>query len=562
MLEEGRRLYLAGDLTGAAAVFRKALAGDPGNAEALNLLGVVALQTEDFPSAARLIRDAIAADGQNAGFHNNLGQALNAAADPRGAVDCYRRALDICPDDAGVHSNLGIALHELGRLEEAREAYEAALAIEAGDPEIHHNFGILLQELGHLDKAMGAYGRALRLAPEMEFTHLSLGSVFIELGNREAAIGAYMRAVEINPLYVDAHQAIKAVRWDSGEHERLDESYYHACALLPRSSEAHGNLGSALLSSDKTDDAETALDRALELDPDNAEAHSGLGRIQTLRGRFDDAVSEHLNAIRLDSENPFFHEELGTTYLKAGEAGRAVEAFHQAHGLNLRRSSILSGLTIAMNEAGDARVADLVDYDEFVTQRLIEVPDGFDSLDGFNEALHAELEKRHDDRPPPPGQTMRGGTQIPNALFTNPTGLTAMVKEKIAKALVEYISGLEQDAGHPFLRYRNPDFRFTGAWSTILHGSGYDGSHIHNEGWLSGVYYIKVPDFPDELWEAGEGCIQFGEPPPAFVSERNQAHRLIRPEPGTAVFFPSYYWHGVKPFTQEGVRHSIAFDIL
>ena len=48
----------------------------------------------------------------------------------------------------------------------------------------------------------------------------------------------------------------------------------------------------------------------------------------------------------------------------------------------------------------------------------------------------------------------------------------------------------------------------------------------------------------------------------AFVSERNKTHRLIRPEPGTAVFFPSYYWHGVKPFSEEGVRHSISFDII
>jgi hypothetical protein len=29
-----------------------------------------------------------------------------------------------------------------------------------------------------------------------------------------------------------------------------------------------------------------------------------------------------------------------------------------------------------------------------------------------------------------------------------------------------------------------------------------------------------------------------------------------------AVFFPSYYWHGVEPFQQAGTRHSIAFDAL
>ncbi|MEK9672970.1 MAG: putative 2OG-Fe(II) oxygenase, partial [Rhodospirillaceae bacterium] len=79
---------------------------------------------------------------------------------------------------------------------------------------------------------------------------------------------------------------------------------------------------------------------------------------------------------------------------------------------------------------------------------------------------------------------------------------------------------------------------------------------------ISGVYYIKVPDLPEDVWESGEGCIQFGRPPDAYVSARNRSHRLIRPVPGTLVLFPSYVWHGVQPFTQEGLRHAIAFDAI
>ena len=117
------------------------------------------------------------------------------------------------------------------------------------------------------------------------------------------------------------------------------------------------------------------------------------------------------------------------------------------------------------------------------------------------------------------------------------------------------------DISHPFLRFKNADFRYTGAWSTILYGSGYDMSHIH-EAWISGVYYIKTPDMPEESWNSGQGCIQFGEPPTRFVSSNNKTRRLIKPEEGLAVFFPSYYWHGVRPFQSEGLRHAIAFDII
>jgi hypothetical protein len=112
------------------------------------------------------------------------------------------------------------------------------------------------------------------------------------------------------------------------------------------------------------------------------------------------------------------------------------------------------------------------------------------------------------------------------------------------------------------LIYRNPEFRFTEAWSTILYDEGYDGSHIHNDGWLSRVYYIKISTLPDKIWQSGEGYLQIGGPPYKFASANNRTHKLIRPSVGTVVFFPSYYWYGLKPFKYEGLRHAIAFDII
>ena len=563
MLEQGRQLHREGRLDEAAAVYQKILDEDPKNAEALQLLGVVALQNGDFPRAIRLIRDAMAMAGETPDYLNNLGQALYGSGDLAGALDSYRRALKRNPRHPDVLNNLGITLYDLDRLEEAREAYETALAQDGGSgPDVLHNYGVLMQAMGNLEKARESYLEALRLEPRMEHTHLSLGSVFNEKGDKEAAIRGFQAAVDLNPFYVEAHEALKMIYWDLGQKERMDDSYFRASELLPQSSEIHCNLGKALNFSQRLEEAEKALDRALALDGENAEAHSELGCLYAKQKKFQEALAEHSEAVRLDGGNPLFREECGNTLSMAGDFKQAVGVFLRAHELHPRRSGILGALTIAMNETGDDRVSGIVNIDEFLTTRFLEVPDGFDDLDAFNEALHAELEAMHTDHPEPPGQTMKGGTQIPGGLFTGPTGLTAVLKEQISKALSAYIQSLEKDPDHPFLRYLNPDFRFTGAWSTILHGSGYDDSHIHNEGWISGVYYIKVPDLPEDRWQAGEGCIQFGEPPSMFVSERNKAQRVVRPIPGMAVFFPSYYWHGVRPFEKEAIRHSMAFDVI
>jgi hypothetical protein len=274
------------------------------------------------------------------------------------------------------------------------------------------------------------------------------------------------------------------------------------------------------------------------------------------------AIKVHQKEIEYGGDSYNSQESFGLKLSLSGDFDKAASRLLIAHKKYPRISSVLGNLIVAMNEISDTTIANYVDYDTYVTTRLIDVPDGFRDLDEFNNALHEELAAGHGDRPPPEGQTMRGGTQIQNHLFKGEKGLTAVVKNQISLALREYIETLKFDPKHPFLRFMNSNFRFTGAWPTILYGSGYDTSHVHNAGWLSGVYYLKIPDLPDSIWANGEGCLQFEEPPVNLVSPKNHTHKLILPCVGTAVFFPSYYWHGVKPFKQDGIRHAISFDII
>ena len=66
----------------------------------------------------------------------------------------------------------------------------------------------------------------------------------------------------------------------------------------------------------------------------------------------------------------------------------------------------------------------------------------------------------------------------------------------------------------------------------------------------------------EENWKAGEGCTQFGEPPKHLILDRNKMELLVRSQAGMTAFFPSYYWHGVRPFGGSDTCHAIAFDII
>ena len=561
-LHRGIQLHRAGDLDAARAIYERILAASPDHADALNLCGVVAHQTGDQETAIRLIEQAIGINGANAGYYNNLGEALRAFNRNDQAVDAFQAALELNPTDVAANNNLGLALHKLQRYEEAEAAFERALAHAPSDVEVLLNLGNLHREFCDLDASAKAFRRAIDIRPELAAGHASLGVTLYEAGEPQAAVASLLEALELDPFYLEAHENLKKIRWFQGQHDEVDESFRAVCERMPGSARAFANLGNALLASSDYTGARQALCEATRLDPECSDAFDALGQVYRHLGQFPDAFSAHERAIERMPRNALFREEFAATLILAGEYQRAVGELETGHALNPRRSSILAYLTIALNELADDSLNDLVDYEKFVRVAPIDIPEGFESLEAFNAALHEELERQHYNPYHPMDQTMRGGTQTANNLFQNPTGLVLVLKQQIAAAVSRFVDDLEPDPAHPFLRFINPEFVFTGAWSTILRERGFDGNHIHNEGWISGTYYAKIPQFDQAQLDEHEGCIQFGEPNARYASQRNATRRLIAPKVGHVVMFPSYYWHGVRVFQRNGVRHSISYDVI
>ena len=561
-LDRAIRHHQAGQHDAARAIYGRILDADPNHPDALNLSGVIAHQAGNQEAAIRLIEQAISVNDANASYHNNLGEAYRAFGRNQAAIEAYGRALRINPGDVAASNNLGLALQSAQRYEEARTAYERALALAPNDVEVLLNLGNLHREFRRLEESASAFRKAIGIFPGLAAGHASLGVTLYEAGDSEAAVTALLKAVELDPLYVDAHENLKKIRWFRGEHNRVNDSFQAACKLMPDSARAFHNLGAALLVSQDYAGAEKALLRATRLQPDLGDAYDGLGQAYRYLDRLEEALAAHERAVACAPGAALFREEFGTTLIRAGEYQRAVSELRSGHELNPRRSSLLAFLTIALNELGDPSVNELVDYEKFVRVAQIDVPEGYDSLEAFNVDLHEELQTHFHNPHHPMDQTMRGGTQTPNNLFQNPTGLIRVLKEQISKVIQKFMDDLEPDPEHPFLRFINRDFVFTGVWSTIIQESGYDRSHVHNEGWMSGTYYAKIPDFDEAQLNEHDGCIQFGEPNSQFASERNATQRIIPPQVGTVVLFPSYYWHGVQEFDRNGVRHSISYDLI
>jgi predicted O-linked N-acetylglucosamine transferase (SPINDLY family) len=234
--------HQAGRLAEAEALYRQILALQPAEADALHLLGVIALQR---------------------------GQLLAAS-------DLISRSLTINPRSAAARSNLSDAWRRLGRLDDAVAECRRALDLEPNYPEACNHLGLALAVQGDEDQAIAAYRRALELRPGFAEAHYNLANVLKEQGRIDEAIAGYQRALEHKPHYFDASvnlgNALKACG-------RLDEAfltYRHALEIAPGNSVALNNLGSALKLAGSLPEAIASFRAAIAADPGHPVAYSNL----------------------------------------------------------------------------------------------------------------------------------------------------------------------------------------------------------------------------------------------------------------------------------------------
>lgn len=132
LINDAVALHRAGKLDDAATVYRDVLEREPNNADALNLLGVIERQRENYEAAINLLRQAITHGAGNpnlADFHNNLGECYRVVCSFAQAMKSYDDALKLRPDFDSAIYNKGNLLQQTGRQHEAITCYQRTLQV-------------------------------------------------------------------------------------------------------------------------------------------------------------------------------------------------------------------------------------------------------------------------------------------------------------------------------------------------------------------------------------------------------------------------------------------------
>jgi uncharacterized protein (TIGR02466 family) len=216
---------------------------------------------------------------------------------------------------------------------------------------------------------------------------------------------------------------------------------------------------------------------------------------------------------------------------------------------------------VALCELGERDAARrLADFDGLIQSKKFETPVGFDSLSDFNAALATHICNHPTLASSPASNATRGGKHS-GELLVEPKGPMADWERLLLRAIDEYRDALPRESQHPFITRAPESFRIT-AWSVVMQIGGHQVPHIHPSAWLSGVYYVEIPDEVAAADQRPAGWIEFGRPPDHYHTKEEPELKLIKPQQGTLLLFPSYFYHRTVPLKAEGRRISIAFDVM
>src|SRR5581483_4612074 len=184
-------LHQQGRIEQAEALYKSALDINPGDFDALHMLGIIHAQRGQFSEAEKLLHKAISVDKRVIPCWHNYGTILARLSRFEESIEAYRAAIALNPNYPPIYSDLGNSLLELQRFEEALTCYEKQLQFMPNHPDAWVGKGNVQLRLGDRDKASASFEKAIAINPQQANAWLGKGNVFFELRRHDEALAAY-----------------------------------------------------------------------------------------------------------------------------------------------------------------------------------------------------------------------------------------------------------------------------------------------------------------------------------------------------------------------------------
>jgi tetratricopeptide (TPR) repeat protein/glutathione synthase/RimK-type ligase-like ATP-grasp enzyme len=327
--------HQAGDMANAEMLYRSALIVDPGNVNALQLLGLLNNTTGNHSEAVSLLTRAVALlekkgtrEPQHAALYNNFGNALRAVARGSDAVVQYRVGIALDPGLPDLHANLADELCAQGKFDDAITSYETAQKLAPLNSARLCLFGSAYAFIKKFREAEITY--RLAVAPLIKETMLRKVQLEenADAGTRAAHGGAALEPAEPLPALENIGSQIGQIKLPIAV-----EPYRQLIRSIPTNPDLYYLFATALREEGDRVAALEMFKLGVEIDPNHVACLYDLGVSLGTTGLAHLAVPILERAIKLKPDFADFHLQLGNTLHHIGETERAFECYHQANRL-------------------------------------------------------------------------------------------------------------------------------------------------------------------------------------------------------------------------------------
>jgi tetratricopeptide (TPR) repeat protein len=431
-------------------------------------------------------------------------------------------------------SIIGISHLKVGDFQESVNILNQVYEKRNGDVQDLNNLAIALKAAGEIESAIEKYQTIVKQQPKFSAAYYNLGNLYVDKKELKKAIVSFEKAIDIDPMDYSYGLGLLRALVLNEDFDKSLEVGKRLCLVHSDRPEAYLELASVYETSSNHHMALKYFEKTIEICRYKSSNNPGLEISQPFMQRaFEKKLECHLMLGQYDLLNNLIAE--ANTIKKRNVRFGAISAY-LACALN--QDGIYNFCNNPLDHISVANLSNYrKDYDSLISQLL------------------AEASKR-DLVWEPTSKTTKSGYQSDSELFRSKSEGIVTLESILRQEIKDYRLRF-RDSDSAYIQDWPESFDLTG-WYVQLMQSGYQESHIHPSGWLSGVVYLKTVD----AMGRDEGAIEFGLRGygyPEFISDAPTTR--FNPTPGDIVLFPSSLFHKTIPFDSNTERCIIAFDV-
>jgi tetratricopeptide (TPR) repeat protein len=346
-----------GRFSEAEALWQRALAIDPQNADSLFNLGQLAMETGKADQAQEYFERALRISPFNAkykyfaglnliqsGLKNQAHSFWASGREQLNAEDPYaRRILKALgePQTNGRQADIADATTEMPVV------HVPTSVIEEGPEDPDYTRALAYARAGYFNEAINGFRQVLLRNPSNFNALMNLGKVHAISGNAARSCALYLKALKLNPKNIFALRALANAYSETGLHSfaasitsQAEEThagqtdgfpdYKASPAAVRNNPRAFKPVVTALLAEGLAHEAMAVIQSGLAQQQESAEMLLLKGDVDKELGRYDTALDAYRQAMSMEPQNPLPYLKTGDLLIAAGQFTNAADEYHKA----------------------------------------------------------------------------------------------------------------------------------------------------------------------------------------------------------------------------------------